>query len=282
MKNQPPKCDPSTDQCVECYDDIHCDQDGCEICNMDNICVFDCDEGECCDGSGDCVLLSDWSDHAVTGTFEPPPQIIEAVENAIKKIVDDVDINTVKGTLSGQAKDCCESDGIGIIEDGERYKQGSLTVSAELAGVPIWEPADISWNFDFGFAEIWIDFSVGVFLNSDFSVTGTLGKRWDDCSDPAEDCLYGSVDGTISIGLNIELDFIVCQETLWTSKTCVGATVVPAEIQANFSGTVSYNSKDSCDEELSGSITLGEIVFKATFKVNGVGVDYTYTIYDGL
>ena len=164
-------------------------------------------------------------------------------------------------------------------QDGERYKEGSISLKADLKGIKIWGPPTISKPFDFNFAIIDIDFNVGVLLDSDFSITGTVGKRWDDCK--PEECWYGSFGGDVSLTPKVQIKAIACLETFWTTKICAGVDITPLSFPIKVGGSVGYNSKQACDGP-TGEFKLFSINFQAEFKVNGVGVQYSAPIYSGL
>ena len=204
---------------------------------------------------------------------------MQNIENAVNNIPNvNINLTEVKGAFTGQAKDCC-NDGL-LDEDGERCKEATLTLSAEIDGVTIWGLPTISYEFDFiGLAKIDIDFEAGVQLAADFSITGKLGKRWEDCV--PEDCLYGEITGGATILCGLTCDAIICQDTIWTSPSCVEVAITPAALSVSFTGNVGYNSKDSCSAGLTGGLTLGQVKFISEFKVSGVGVNYEYVIYSG-
>jgi len=246
-------------------------------------CDFKCDidSNECCDGDGDCVQLEDWSNWQHTVSLHAPEGIINSVEGAINKLID-IEVNELSLNFTGQSKDCCdESDNIGIIEDGERYQEGSLTISAEIEDLYIWGPLRIDETFDFYFGSVWIDFEAGIKFEADFTAEGTIGKRWDDCSDPAEDCVYATAEVKASPELVAKCQAIICQDTDWTSPSCIEVTVQPASISAQFLGEVSFNSRDVCDNNIHGDIKVGAVVFSASFKIGIYEETYTYTFYDG-
>ena len=219
-----------------------------------------------------------FADATISLAVTAPPQLKQKINQAINKIPGvNVELEEVSGSYTSKSRPCCKNGA--IQEDGERYKEGSMTLSASLKGITIWGPPTISRQFDFTFAIISIDFNVGVKLDSDFSITGTVGKRWDDCV--PEECLYGSFGGEVSLTPKVQIEAIACLETFWTSEKCVGVDITPLSFPIKVGGSVGYNSKQACNG-LTGEFNLFSIDFKADFKVNGVGVEFNYPIYGGL
>ena len=207
-----------------------------------------------------------------------PPNIPQKVQDVINRIPGvNISINEVGAEFTARYRDCC-SKGI-LKEHGEESYEGTGILSAEIVDATIWGPPTISHEFDFGFAVIDVDFEVGVKLNADFSVSGTLGLRKNDC-EVNETCGYGSLDASTTLTPSVSIEAIVCTETLWTTRRCAGIDITPASIEISISGSLRYNSSSACDG-FEGEVKLLKIEFVANATCNGVGLQYRYVIYGG-
>ncbi len=221
------------------------------------------------------VVDSNWSPHSLSIKLSAPPTIVNKIEGVINRIPNiTVSLDEATASATAQSKDCCA--GSSVREDGERYKEGSMTLSAKIKGT-IWGPPTISKTFDWGFLVVDIDFEAGVGVDSNYSVSGTAGQRWDECK--TENCYYGSVSAGASITTKISFEVIACVETYYTDKKCIDINATPAAVTIGIAGSLDYNSKDSCSIGLHGDVQLLSIVFNAQFTVAGSGLKYEYQIY---
>ena len=76
---------------------------------------------------------------------------------------------------------------------------------------------------------------------------------------------------------------IVCTESFWTSKDCVGLTITPAELKLTISAGLEWNG-EQCNQGIQGVITLGKVTFVSKIDIGlpGVGsLEFSYDIWDG-
>jgi len=252
-----------------------CDPDYCLSCDGEGHCESICGENSCCDGSGNCVTMGSWSDWSSEWVIKAPPNLKQKIQDTINMLPNvEVEIEEAAGSYSSKAKDCCT--GQSIIENGEKYKEISITLSADIKDICIWGPPNIDLHYDWGFLDVDLTIQVGVILDSDFSVSGTGGRRVNDCI--SEDCLYGNINGTVSIACRVTFEVIFCIETFWTDERCYDIVATPGSVNAAFQGSIGFNHKDACDGWY-GEINLLNIVFHAEFTVRGIGKIYEYQIY---
>jgi hypothetical protein len=211
----------------------------------------------------------------VSDDLAPVVSIKNAVEAAINTLPGvNVDVSCVAGTATTYEKDCCEN---GFRTNSLHRAQGSLTVSCSAESIPIWGPPSIDKEFDFGVAVIDVTFQCNVSIDVGFSATGYCGKQWSTggCSDV--NCVYAGFEADISLGASVTCEAIACVDTIWTSEHCVGISIVPASITA----TVKGNCEFGCGAS-GGSLTLGSVIFSASFTCAGVQVKYDYDILKGV
>ena len=211
-----------------------------------------------------------------------PSGLVDKANNALHYIpgLGGVNFKEAKVGVSGTAKNCCDKNK-GKIDHG--IKEGELEVglSADLFGITLWGPPTISKQFDFGVVVIDTDLELGVKFSGSISLSAKGGLRKDECK--GEQCAYGSVGGSASIGLKATASAIGCIETWFSDKGCAGLTVTPAAISTSISGSVGYNLRD-CKSGWDGKFNLGKVVFKAEISPNipGVGaLSYEYEIFGG-
>jgi len=202
---------------------------------------------------------------------------INAAVNQIPNV--DVEITEAKGAITGKWRDCCDDANI-LNAGGERYIQFTATLSADIEDIVIWGPPTIDATFEI--AEVLradIEITAGVTLASDFSVSGTCGKRLDDCI--PEECGYGSFKADVDLELSATLDMSYCIKLLWWEH-CGSIEWTPASVSCGFAVGVSYNSPTSCTEGFAGESCLKDITFKTSFKIGStVGLEFERSIYDG-
>jgi hypothetical protein len=221
----------------------------------------------------------DWSNWTTSITCDAPSDIVSKVNAAVNSIPGvSVTVTEVKGAFTGQQKDCCDDDG--LIPDGERYVQSSLTLSAEIDNITIWGPPTIDETFEIsGIFKADIKIDVGVKLASDFSVTGAIGARSEDCI--PESCFFGSISSDVDISVAATLDMSYCYKIAWW-EDCGSIAWTPASVNVGIKCAVSYNSPYSCTAGLDGDACLKDITFSTDFKIGGdVGLHFERSIYSG-
>ena len=258
---------------------VDCDGDGTnDACSTDDCAA--CEAGnpastgmECCD---DEEFDPNWKGIGVTQSFSADPALVGKINNAVNLIPGvNITLTSAKGSVSGDKKDCCESDELQA--DGIGYAEGSLTVSGALKDLTIFGPPTISKKYDFTVVEVDIDFNVGAKLSSDLSVGGIGGSRWDNCG--GDSCNYGSFSVSVSPSVAVTLEIIACVETWFSSKKCVDIEATPATISVSLSGSITSGDKDTCLGSVSGDVNLSGIQYSATFRVAEYEVSYTKDIY---
>jgi transglutaminase-like putative cysteine protease len=221
----------------------------------------------------------EYSPATVSAVVSAPPELVDKIKNVINSIPGvNVNLKEVEAEFTAQSRDCCK-DGQ-IVKGGERYKEGSLELSAALKGITLWGPPTIKIERDFGAITASIDIEVGVKLDSDFSVTGVVGYRESDCI--PESCYYGAVKAGASISTKLTMQITGCVESVLTPKSCADIEFTPAQITVGVEGSVGYNSKEACNG-WTGDVKLGSIEFSCDFNLLGIaGLKYTQEIYHGL
>jgi len=254
-----------------------CDADKCREC-IDGSCESICTGNQCCNGAGTCVALEDWSEWDTAITFELPPGWKEKIQDAVNKIPGvDITLSEAYGFYSSEKKDCCDNETLS--EDGERWREVGVTLSADIDDIPIWGPPPIEEEFEiWGVLRADVTIDAGLRVVGGFSVTGKGGKRWDDCDD--EECLYASLECDVDVGIGPKFEVDVCYETAWGEHENCFSITAEAIVSVNISGSAGYNSKTSCDEGLYGDIDLGNIVFTGKLKIGDtIGFQASYPIY---
>ena len=227
--------------------------------------------------------IDNWSTDDINLIVTSNNLMIMTVKNKLESAINlipgvNVELESVVGEYDSKSRNCCDNGN--IVENGEKYKKGSLSLSCEIGQLPIWGMPSITKTICFpGLAEIEITFQAGVYLTASIDVTGYAGGRQMQCL-PSEECFFAGVSPSLNLNLNATCEAIICQDTIWTSPTCHGVQVTPASINASITGNVQYNSETNCDG-LSCSITLLPIEFVAEFSVNSVGGIYRHTISSG-
>lgn len=259
-------CDPETNKCEN--DESLCASEDCLTCNDDGWCETDCDTGKCCDGSGNCEELGDYSPYNFTAVFSFNPALVQKVEDVIDLIPGvDIELDQVEGTWTKKARDCCDSTTGLKVENGQRKAEREITLTGEIAHIPIWDIYVNDAGFDWGFLVVEADAQVGVWASSDVSVGGMKGKREDDCGD--EDCEYGKAGGTISVSINGGAEAIGCVKIGGVGGCADIIGTVSGSIE--FSGQVSHDLAD-CDAGWVVGFDLDSIGASAEFTVDGCGI----------
>lgn len=257
---------------------VDCDGDG----TMDACSTADCEPCEagnpastgmdCC---ADVEFDPEWKGIGVTQSFTADPALVGKINSAVNLIPGvNISLSSAKGSVSGDKKDCCDTDTLQT--DGIGYAEGSLTVSGSLQDLTLFGPPTISKRYDFTVVEVDIDFNVGAKFSSDLSVGGTGGSRWDECG--GDSCNYGSFQVSVSPTVDVTLEVIACVETWFSSKRCVDIQATPASISVSLSGNISSGDRNTC-QSVTGDVTLSAIQYSATFRVAEYEVSYTKDIY---
>jgi hypothetical protein len=197
------------------------------------------------------------------------------VQSAINKIAN-VNIDEVGASATKNFRDCCFHGT--LITDGEQYGEGTGTISAQLSGIPLWGGTFFE-EFHWGEWSATVNCEAGVILGSDFSASGTIGQRFNECKD--ESCYYCSLEAGATIACSVQASVTGCVETPWTEEKCATASVTPASVEATFSGSLGCNSSESCDEGCYGDITVGKVEFVASVQCGSFGAEFRHTIYGG-
>jgi hypothetical protein len=265
--------------CTGCSSN-NCNIQNCETCDGHGNCmVCGGDSNKCCihgENGLRCDTVGDWKNPAsVVHAFAP--YIRQKVQDALNRIPGvNVTLTEVQAEYAENHRDCCSHGTLNF--DGEGKGEGTGTLSANIDDVTLWGPPRISRPFNFGFAVIRVDFDAGVKLSADFSASGTIGNRYNYCKE--EFCPYGSLGVDVTWTCDAGVEAILCAKTRWTSEKCAGIDITLASVEVQISGNLRCNSGESCDG-CTGDLTFMKIEFVATFKCNGVGVEFRYTIDEG-
>jgi hypothetical protein len=194
-----------------------------------------------------------------------PTDLVEKVDGFLHKIpgLDVIHLEEVKGGVGGKVKDCCDKVK-GIVPEGIKEAFATFELKAKVKGLTVFGPPTISKSFDAGFADIDIDFEVGVKVDADFTLSGKGGHRTELCKDPTKDCFFGEIKGATNVTLKATAKAIVCVEPFWADKSCGSIEITPASLSAPISVTVSKNEPD-CDSDTHGNFNFGKLKFKVSF-----------------
>ena len=228
---------------------------------------------ECC---GEEEYDPQWKGMGIAHSFTADPALVGKINTAVNLIpLVTVNLDSVKGTVSGDKRDCCKLNS--LQSDGVGYAQGSLTVKGNLKDLTIFGPPTVTRKYDFTVVEVDIQFNVGAKLTADLSVDGTGGSRWDNCSD--ESCNYGSFNVNTSLSVDATIQVIACVETWFTSKRCVDIEATPATISISLTGSITSGDKDTCLGGVQGTVNLSNIKYSAIFRVSEYEISYSRDIY---
>ena len=182
--------------------------------------------------------------------------------------------STTVGLTQG-ARDCCKS-GAGKIANGERFSEGGVSISGK-GSFPVWPipPVSIFRDLDWGFSRALVEIKAGVFVDAEIAFLGNGGYRTDECL--LESCGYAEIGADFRIIPNVTVKVVACAQIFGSYVDIADIEVTPASIIIPLSGRINYNSKEDCNG-LNCSLGLGDVTFRAGFKVGGVGLEYQAVI----
>jgi len=190
-------------------------------------------------------------------------------------------IESASFSLSEKMRDCCTPDGT-IQPDGEIEGTGSLSFQIEGTGpVPGWGVAieeDISFPFPVS-TTITFTGSAGVNMSAQFSISGTGGRRRNECT--LDDCFFGSVIGTGSGAIGVGVSAELCVNgSPWVDDQCVGMQITPLQVSASISAGATWH-EPTCDDGIGTSLTIGAVDLELLFEVGGVEASLTVNAFEG-
>lgn len=189
-----------------------------------------------------------------------PTSLIEKFDAALHRIpgLDAIHLEEIKAGVTGKVKDCCEKTR-GVVSEGIKETTVTSSLKAKVKGLTLYGPPTISKEFDLGFAIVDLDLQVGVKVDADITISGSGGKRKEECKN--KECIFGEISGGTTVKASAKASAIVCVETFWTSRGCGSVDVTPVSLSSPITVAGSIN-KPECDTPLHGSISFGSLKFK--------------------
>ena len=251
-------------------------------CDDHNKCT---ENDKCLNGSctGTPVDTGTWKDDSsLTAKVTLPTGLVEKINSALGSVpfFPRIQFTTASVGASGRMKDCCDPK-VGKVTNGVKEGNGLFELGADVKGIPLAGLPTLSKDFDYGFVDITVDFEVGIMLDGKFTFTVKGGYRENACKN--ESCGFGSIEGQATVALKATASAILCAESFWTDKHCVGLTITPAELSFPTTAGVSWNAEE-CNTGFSGFITLGKIEFLAHFDIGiptAGSIEFSHEIWGG-
>lgn len=225
------------------------------------------------------VDRDNFTSFSISGIPAPDP-LVQRLQDTINRIPR-VNVNlrseraSVGFAVEGGRRDCCKNGQ--LQENGEWYGQIGFAVSGRI-DAQLWGPPTFEESFDWEIVSGTVLFEVGIFVNSEIGAGMTGGRRVNECI--PEDCLFGEIKAAIEIttqarfvaiafgriaGFEYELDDINFKIT--------------APLKVGVSGSVKYNSNDSCSG-FAGSFGVDDIIFILALEVAGYTATFQHVIWE--
>ena len=209
-----------------------------------------------------------------TPNIRPLVDRLQAIVNRIPRI--NVQLTTSTAFLSHGRRDCCA--GERYVENGETYTSGQYAISGGVDAT-IWGVPKVTKSFDWGIAGGTLTFGAGVYVRTELRFVGTGGRRTSECL-PAANCGFADIGSDVRIIPNLSVTVKAFVKAFGRTYELADITVTPAAIVIPIQARIRWNSRDACDG-FGGTVTLGDIRFRATFTVGPVSIFYERVIFRG-
>lgn len=217
--------------------------------------------------------LGDFKDKITVGAGADLPDVLKnGLQNAINKIPGvNAQLESLKLGVTEKVKDCCDPSTGNSVPEGKTETTTTIQATIRNLNVQIWPlpPTMLDKTFSasaFGqIVEVRILFLAGVFIRSDLTFGGEAGLRTDACG--TENCGFGGITASLSLGLAVELSAQACFESTLTNQDCTPTLdISAAPIVLAIEGHAGLNEA-KCDEGLSGFVKVLGAKISIEFKL---------------